>query len=314
MFTEKKEEYKKGRIDKHQYMEDMFNVHKHIFEYPFLINNSPIRKIEITKEQVIFTINNGEDNIMLCCDGRDAYSLPMVFLNLSETETQEQEMILKLIKPGDFVLDIGANIGWYSISILLKNKNGVSVYSFEPIRSSFHYLQQNLKLNNLNSDNAYNIGFSDENKTVQFYFDVEFAMASSMANLREDEDTVTEECTVKRLDDFVSSTPSLERIDFIKCDVEGAELFVFKGAIETIKKDKPIIFTEMLRKWANKFNYHPNQIIYLLKDLGYRCFTIHNGLLKEFFEMDENTVETNFFFLHREKHVNQLLEMCDRTI
>jgi FkbM family methyltransferase len=313
MLAEKKGEFKNGRIDKRQYIEDMFNVHKYLFEYPPFINDSPIRKIEITKEQVIFTINNGEDTILLCCDGRDAYSLPMIFLNLSETETQEQAMILKLIKPGDSVLDIGANIGWYTISILLKCK-GASVYSFEPIKSSFHHLQQNLKLNNLNSDNAYNIGFSDENKTVKFYFDVEFAMASSMANLREDEDTITEECVVKKLDYFVSSIPSLKKIDFIKCDVEGAELFVFKGAIETIKKDKPIIFTEMLRKWAGKFNYHPNQIISLLKGLGYRCFIIHNGRLKEFFEMDDNTTETNFFFLHREKHMGHLLEIYDRTI
>jgi len=136
-------------------------------------------------------------------------------------------------------------------------------------------------------------------------------MASSMANLREDQDTVTEECVVKKLDDFVSSTPSLKRIDFIKCDVEGAELFVFKGALETMKKDKPIIFTEMLRKWASKFNYHPNQIINLLKDLGYGCFVPHNGRMKEIVEMDENTVETNFFFLHGEKHAGQLLEIYD---
>ena len=312
MLGEQKKEFKNGRIDKHQYIKEMFNVHKHLFEYPSLINDSPITKIEITKEQVTFTVRNGENSIKLCCDERDAYSLPMIFLNLSETETEEQAMILKLIKPGDFVLDIGANIGWYTISILLERK-GVSVYSFEPIKSSFHYLKQNLKLNNLNSDKVHNIGFSDENKTIKFYFDVEFAMASSMANLRENEETVTEECVVKRLDDFVSATPSLRRIDFIKCDVEGAELFVFKGAIETIRKDKPIIFTEMLRKWAGKFNYHPNQIISLLKDLGYRCFTIYNGGLKEFFEMDDNTVETNFFFLHEEQ-MGQLLEICDRTL
>ena len=165
MFSDKKNEYKNGRIDKHQYMEDMFNVHKYLFEYPLLMNDSPITKIEITKEQVIFTIKNGGGSIMLCCDGRDAYSLPMIFLNLAETETQEQAMILKLIKQGDVVFDIGANIGWYTINILLKRK-GASVYSFEPIKSSFQYLKQNLKLNNVNSDHAYNIGFSDENKIV----------------------------------------------------------------------------------------------------------------------------------------------------
>ena len=308
MFIEKKYEYKNGRIEKHKYMEEMFNAHKYLFEYPPLINDSPITKIEITKEQVMFTINNEGDNIMICCDGRDAYSLPMIFLNLSECETDENAMILRLIKPGDVVFDIGANIGWYTINILLKRK-GTSVYSFEPIESSYQYLKKNLTLNNLNSDNAYNIGFSDEDKKVEFYFDIKFAMASSMANLREDEDTVMVDCEVKKLDSFVSTMLSLERLDFIKCDVEGAELFVFKGAMETIKKYKPIIFTEMLRKWSAKFNYHPMEIVGLFKEIGYRCFTINKENLVEFFEMDENTIETNFFFLHQEKHSHQLLEI-----
>jgi FkbM family methyltransferase len=313
MFAEEKHEYKNGRIEKHKYMEDMFNIHKHLFEYPLLIGDSLVTKIELTKKQVVFTINNEGDSIMMCCDGRDAYSLPMIFLNLSETETHENAMILNLIKPGDVVFDIGANIGWYTISILLKRK-GASVYSFEPIESSFQYLKQNLKLNNLNSDNTYNIGFSNEDKKVKFYFDIRFAMASSMANLREDKETVEVDCEVIKLDDFVSSKLSLERLDFIKCDVEGAELFVFEGAVETIKKFRPIIFSEMLRKWSAKFNYHPNQIIGFLKDLGYGCFIPCNGRLREFLEMDENTAETNFFFLHREKHANQLLDRYDRTI
>ena len=134
-------------------------------------------------------------------------------------------------------------------------------------------------------------------------------MASSMANLREDKDTVTEECEVKKLDDFVSSTPSFKKIDFIKCDVEGAELFVFKGAIETIKKVKPIIFTEMLRKWASKFNYHPNEIISFMSELGYRCYTTDGQHLSPFSTMDERTVETNFFFLHKHKH-GEIIESC----
>ncbi len=301
MLAEKYREYKNGWIDKHQYMEDMFKIHEYLFQYPALMKNSPVNKIEITGEQVIFTVNADGHNIMLSCDGRDAYSLPLILLNLSETETQEQSMVLKLINDGDVVLDIGANIGWYSICVLLKRK-GVSVYSFEPIKSSFHYLKQNLQLNHLNSDYAYNFGFSNENRSVKFYYDVRFAMASSMANLREDEDTIIEECEIKKLDDFISATPSMKKIDFIKCDVEGAEFFVFQGATETIKKNKPVIFTEMLRKWAAKFNYHPNEIISFMSGFGYQCFTTDGQRLFPFSTMDEGTVETNFFFLHENKH------------
>ena len=87
----------------------------------------------------------------------------------------------------------------------------------------------------MSADNVYNIGLSDENKKVKFYFDVECAMASSMSNLRESENTIMEECEIKRLDDFISKMPTIEKLDFIKCDIEGAELLSFRGAIETIK-------------------------------------------------------------------------------
>jgi hypothetical protein len=58
----------------------------------------------------------------------------------------------------------------------------------------------------------------------------------------------------------------------------------------------------MLRKWSAKFNYNPNDIIDLLFGLGYRCFTAKADQLVEFFRMDDNTIETNFFFLHSGNH------------
>jgi hypothetical protein len=92
------------------------------------------------------------------------------------------------------------------------------------------------------------------------------------------------------------------QVDFIKCDVEGAELFVFQGAIETLRDQKPVIFTEMLRKWAAKFNYHPNQIISLFTELGYQCYFSQENLLRKFSLMNDETEQTNFFFIHPERH------------
>jgi hypothetical protein len=111
-------------------------------------------------------------------------------------------------------------------------------------------------------------------------------------------------CKIERLDSFVARTGT--RIDFIKCDVEGAELLVLTGGSETLKKFKPMVFAEMLRKWAAKFNYHPNQIIEFMAGLGYRCFVGREGKLVEFKVMDENTIETNFFFLHGVAHVAKI--------
>jgi hypothetical protein len=69
------------------------------------------------------------------------------------------------------------------------------------------------------------------------------------------------------------------------------------------------VFAEMLRKWSEKFNYHPNEIIELFRSIGYGCFHVTNNKLKEIAEMTDETIETNFFFLHLEKHVNELNEL-----
>lgn len=60
----------------------------------------------------------------------------------------------------------------------------------------------------------------------------------------------------------------------------------------------------MLRKWSNKFGYHPNDIINLFTKIGYQCYVINDKKLKLFTKVDENTIETNYFFLHKQKHLD----------
>ena len=164
-------------------------------------------------------------------------------------------------------------------------------------------------INNISNVQVFNFGFSNEEKEITFYYYPEGSGNASLANLSKSNNVEKISCYVRKLDNFVSEKNL--KVDFIKCDVEGAELLVFKGGIETIKKHKPIILAEMLRKWSANFNYHPNAIIELLSDAGYRCFTAKGEKLIEFFTMDEQTLETTFFFLHSLKHrfkINTLLK------
>jgi FkbM family methyltransferase len=172
---------------------------------------------------------------------------------------------------------------------------------------TFDQLKKNINLNNIDNVSLQNFGFSDKTGEIIFFYDHEYSVNASITNLSGRKDIKTVKCKVKRLDDYVRETKV--HVDFIKCDVEGAELFVFKGGIETIQEQKPIVFTEMLRKWSAKFNYHPNQIIEMFESIGYRCFSIHENKLKPFLRMDENTIETNFYFLHTKKHKTKIARL-----
>ena len=81
---------------------------------------------------------------------------------------------------------------------------------------------------------------------------------------------------------------------------------VFDGAAYVLENMQPMVYTEMLRKHAKRFGYHPNEIIEYFKELGYGCYREENCKLIPFEQMDEETLETNFFFLHRKRHADVL--------
>jgi hypothetical protein len=65
----------------------------------------------------------------------------------------------------------------------------------------------------------------------------------------------------------------------------------------------------MLRKWSASFNYHPNDIIDMLSKIGYKCYFIEKNSLEEITEVTEETVQTNFIFLDKVKHMEIIKKM-----
>jgi FkbM family methyltransferase len=208
--------------------------------------------------------------------------------------------VLQLARTCDTIFDIGANVGLYSV-VLGQRFPDARIVAFEPIPSTLKEFERNLELNAIHNVTVHRIGLSDHAANATFYFDATATGATSGAPLGpEFGATETLTCPVETLDQFVTRTGDVPQ--FIKCDVEGGELSVFRGGAQTLKTHTPMIFTEMLRKWSLRFGYHPNEIITFLGSFGYECFSMADGLLKPFATMTEETVETNFFFLHAVRH------------
>jgi len=174
------------------------------------------------------------------------------------------------------------------------------IYAFEPIPYTYNYLEKHLELNNIKKVSAFNIGLSDSIEEETFYWTSEENGSASMENIQKRASINEVKCKVTTLDHFMKNRRNT--IDLIKCDVEGAELLVFKGAIETLKKSKPIIYSEMLRKWSKKFGYHPDGIINFLADIGYHCCAYIDSKIEKINSVSPELKTTNFFFFHKEKH------------
>lgn len=306
--SELRQAHESGKLPKHDFIAEAHRRHAVLFEYPEYLKKTDISSIEITPDGVVMKF--GTSGVRMLCDPTDKRIAPIETLNFYQYEPAELSLILPLIPAGGTVLDIGGNFGWYSLQIA-RTIPGVRIFAFEPIPQTYDYFCRNLRLNSVTNVEALNMGLSNKPGELVFYFCKDSSGSASSANIGDRADATKITCRVETLDHFVSQRKL--KVDFVKCDVEGAELLVFQGALETLAAQKPAILSEMLRKWSAKFNYHPNEIIQLLGKIGYRCHEIHEGRLRPLAVMTDETTATNFVFLHPDRHGDVLRQVSTNT-
>ena len=294
-----KQSYNNGKLLKQEFVDKMHNNHLLLNELAKYIETTEIKKIVIENGKVFMTSDEG---VVFRCNFVDKANVPLVNLSFGAYEKEERLCVIKLIENGDIVFDIGANYGWYSLNIAKKYPD-VKIYAFEPIKQTFDIFSENIKINDIKNISVFNVGIGKENTVAQFNFNKDQSGATSMVNILERDNVEQIKCPIRTLDSFVQEE-KVDRVDFIKCDIEGAELWALQGGKNVLEQYRPKLLIEMLRKWSAKFGYHPNDIIHFMNNLGYLCFEINNGNLCRFDNMTDETISTNFLFLHSEKHAS----------
>lgn len=139
---------------------------------------------------------------------------------------------------GSTFLDIGANIGIAAIG-MQDVVPEITVHCLEPSRITFDHLQNNIRTNGLVSVlHPHNIAAGPENAEVRF-IDMKENLAGGRVGGGEDS-YVVQQVTI---DDFVESN-AIDRVRFIKIDVEGYEIDVLNGATKLIRRDNPVVMYE----------------------------------------------------------------------
>ena len=148
-------------------------------------------------------------------------------------------------KPG-VVLDIGANLGTYTVPLAVRNPH-LDIISFEPQQAIYHQLCGNLALNGIENVTAYNIAVGEVAETIELAMP-DYTKEENIGGFSLDpfvkSKTPTSEGMTRPVDVITIDSLGLDNVCMIKIDVEGLEINVLRGAKETIERCgyPPIIF------------------------------------------------------------------------
>lgn len=187
----------------------------------------------------------------------------VVYFKLQDYE--EINYLRRNIKVDDVILDIGANIGHFSLLLSDLNTRGKFLV-FEPHPKTFLELKENFNLNPTVPCQLYNMALSNKSGVVQFSDGSESCQNSIVLH-----DNTQKSISVKSisLDDFISQNKII-KVDIIKIDVEGFEYSVFQGAQNLLLGLKPRIIV-----FENGTNTH--DVIQFLSEFGYTVGIILDG-------------------------------------
>lgn len=189
-------------------------------------------------------------------------SLPLLLKG--KYEPLSTKRFLGVISPGNTVIDIGANVGYYTVLAAYAVKNNGAVIAFEPDAENCRLLDANVKYNNFSNVLVRPYAVSDSNGKKLFDSHTaskgESALAVKNSSSTRTIQSVTLDSEVKRL--------KLQKVTVIKMDIEGAEILALQGAKETIRKNPVTLFIEYNPSRIEYYGYKPHAQLNLIENLG----------------------------------------------
>lgn len=183
----------------------------------------------------------------------------------------ETALFLKnYLKKNYIVLDVGANFGDHS---LLMSKYGGTVHSFEPHDTTFQWLVRNVQKNNKANIVINQIALGKEDGVFSLYEPPTSDNEGLFSLTPLDGFHESAKVKVTTLDQYVLEK-NIEKIDFVKCDVEGAELAFLMGGRNSLLKWSPTLLLEINEATYCRTGYNTKELMNFLKELGYKHFFV----------------------------------------
>ena len=206
-------------------------------------------------------------------EGHKMHLDPLDSLKLSINKSYEEfetKLVKDIIKDGNIVVDIGANIGYFTLIFARLVGEKGKVFAFEPEPNNFNLLKKNIEINGYKNVNLINKAVSNKSGKIKLYIDnVNYGGHSLIAEIPNRQSIEIESI---KLDDFFSAN---KKIDFIKIDVEGAELEVLKGMSNLLnQKDDIKILLEFNPLMLKSFGVTTQEYVNLLIRFNFKIYEL----------------------------------------
>jgi FkbM family methyltransferase len=176
---------------------------------------------------------------------------------LGSYEADKQQLVVKTVKPGTVFFDVGAHVGFYTLLASSLVEECGKVFAFEPFPRNIEYVEKHLKLNCVHNVTLFTAAVSDYVGKARF----QAGPSSSMGQLSENGGLVVDLVSL----DGLFAKGAIPLPDYVKIDVEGAELSVLAGARRILTLGHPTIFL------ATHGAAVHSSCVSLLGSLGYTC-------------------------------------------
>jgi FkbM family methyltransferase len=162
-------------------------------------------------------------------------------------ENYEREVFKQFCREGATVVDIGANIGLYTVIAARNVGKSGKVISIEPHPESFRLLQTTIEVNGLNQVHGFNLAAGDTSKTVALFVTDENKADSRIY----DESSKRQSVPTQMVDlDSLLAANGIDRVDLIKMDIQGAEGLALRGMAKTLANNATIVLIAEFWPWG----------------------------------------------------------------
>ena len=212
-----------------------------------------------------------EPNLNLLLDPKDAIQKRL--LKTGKWEPQLRRRIEMRLPPGGTFVDVGTHMGFHGLAAANCVGRGGHIIAIEPNPAIAAVLRQNVDRNCSGAQfELYEVACADEDGQLTLFVAPrrntgETSLCKQNAS-QEGAITASYEVIARRLDSIFSVAPP-SRIDVIKIDVEGAELMVLKGAIETLRRFRPVLFIEIIEYQLKAMGTSGAEVAAFLMSQGY---------------------------------------------